>query len=332
MIHTLSSGVAMTRSNLFHALCLHLHQPPGSLLSLAGPTAEDGRRIVLCYERVARYAQKYAAVARLNVALSASLIEQFRDPAIVKAWAEIIDLPALAQAFRNAQSIDFITSSTRHSAFPPVPPAGWDDHFKRERLEMAEYLDRAPTGFRPPDGLFCATMVPSLVKAGYEYVVLSASALAGHPMDPFAAAWLSHGDDRIAIIPCDDSLSAAQANGLDAAWFADEVRRRATTADGPRLVTTWSDCENGEWFRAEGEGQGFFGGFFSPCMEFCETGEYPIRPIRLSEALRLAPPQHDVVLKTEHGPECWPTHHIPQPPARKTSTGAQKREKRRSTT
>ena len=55
----------------------------------------------------------------------------------------------------------------------------------------------------------------------------------------------------------------------------------------------------GEWFRRMDEEQGFFGHFFSPCMEFCETGEFPVQPIHLAEYLRQHPPATEVELAPE---------------------------------
>jgi len=68
----------------------------------------------------------------------------------------------------------------------------------------------------------------------------------------------------------------------------------------PRIVlATWSDGENGEWFRRPDEEHGFFGQFFSPYMEFCETGEFPVWPVHLSDYLRAYPPVTDIDLKTQ---------------------------------
>jgi hypothetical protein len=89
-------------------------------------------------------------------------------------------------------------------------------------------------------------------------------------------------------------VSNAQESGLDAAWFAHEVTHRCRFSPRPhepRLVTTWSDGENGGWFRQMHEGSGFFGHYFAPYMEHVRGGEYPIRPVGLSGYLAEHPPE-----------------------------------------
>jgi hypothetical protein len=264
------------------------------LIALAERSVEEGRRILACYDRIVRHAHKYAGVARLHLAVSGPLLEQLGDPAVVEAWRPAFDLPSLVEGLRSAGGIEFLGSGFRHPVFPLIPVEDWAEHLAAERALVEETLGRAPKGFRAAGDLFSPALVPALVKAGYEYLVLPASALArpdgGVAVDPFTPCRLEYAGVGIAVAPYDDGLSAAQAHGLDVAWFADEVRARAGGRADPALVTTWSDGENGEWFRAEADDAGFFGAFYSPYMEFCETGEYPVRPVLLSEALRDHPP------------------------------------------
>jgi hypothetical protein len=287
------------RQPIRHALGLHLYQPAGNLRALLRQDAGELRRILLCYERIARHVHKYSAVARLHLALSPLLLQQLRDPELIEACRHLADIPAILDGLRGAAGIEFIGSGYRHAPLPLIPPEDWDEQLGEERLTMEAELGRVPKGYWPPAGLFTAEMVPALARAGYEYVVLPAAALAmpdGGPVDPYRAYRLCQGKDCIVVVPADAGFSQAQEHGLEAPWFADEARAgvvQSPESKAPYLLTTWSDGENGEWFRRLDEEHGFFGQFFSPYMEFCETGEYPVRPALLSDYLA----QHRPVAK-----------------------------------
>jgi hypothetical protein len=141
--------------------------------------------------------------------------------------------------------------------------------------------------------LFNESMIPYLIEAGYEFALLPGKALIGedgNPVDPYRVYQLK--DDFI-IVPIDEGFSQAQEHFIETPWFADEVINGtgiAMESASPYLVTTSSDGENGEWFRRIDEENGFFGHFFSPYMEFCETGEYPIRPVNLAQYLQHSRP------------------------------------------
>jgi len=293
----------MSRTSIQHALCLHLHQPEGNLRDLLRRDESELGRILQCYERIARHAHKYAHVARLHVALSGVLLEQLRDPALIADCRHLADLPAILEGLRDAASIEFIGTGLRHPPLPLIPQADWDEQLRTERLQAEAVLGRVLKGYAPPGAIFSAAVVPALVRAGYEYVLLPAPLLVtpdGAAADPFRPYWLSHEGARIAVVPWDRGFSQAQEAGLDVAWFADEVRNgvaQSPARDAPYLLTTWSDGENGEWFRRLDADHGFFGQFFSPYMEFCETGEYPVRPVQLAAYLREHPPQSEVGLQ-----------------------------------
>jgi len=63
-------------------------------------------------------------------------------------------------------------------------------------------------------------------------------------------------------------------------------------------VTTWSDGENGGWFRQMDEGSGFWGHFFSPYMERVRSGQMPIRLTTVSEFVAEHPPVSAVEVRT----------------------------------
>jgi len=274
-----------------HALGLHLYQPPGNLRSLLRLDEGEAGRILKCYERVARHAHKYAQVARLHVALSVVLLEQLRDPELIEACRHLADLPAILDGLRSAASIEFVGTGYRHAPLPLIPPDDWDEQLRNERVTVEAVLGRVLKGYWPPASLFTPAMIPALVRAGYEYVLLPGSLLAmpdGSGVDPYRPYRISNRGARMIAVPVDRGFSQAQETGLDAPWFADEVRNgvaQSPTTDAPYLLSTWSDGENGDWFRRLDEEHGFFGQFFSPYMEFCETGEFPVRPVHLSAYL-----------------------------------------------
>jgi len=306
---------AMPPGSIQHALGLHLYQPAGNLRSLLKQDEAEVARILKCYERIGRHAHKYAHVARLHLALSPVLLEQLRDPELIEACRHLADLPAIVDGLRSAAGIEFVGTGYRHAPLPLVPPADWEEQLRNERVAVEALLGRVLKGYWPPAGLFTLEMVPVLVRAGYEYVLLPHGGLAmpdGSGVDPYRPYRLSHQGARIAVVPIDGGFSHAQEVGLEASWFADEVRNgvaQAPHADSPYLVTTWSDGENGEWFRRLDEEHGFFGQYFSPYMEFCETGEFPVRPVQLSEYLRTNRPSVEVSLRTDLATEALAVGH-----------------------
>lgn len=305
-------SAAMESGAVQHALGLHLYQPPGNLRLLLEHDEPEAVRILRCYERIARHAHKYAHVARLHVALSVPLLEQLRDPDLIDACRGLADLPAILEGLRSAPSIEFVGTGYRHAPLPLIPPDDWDEQLRNERVTVEAVLGRVLKGYWPPAALFAPEMIPALLRAGYEYVLLPQSLLAmpdGAAADPYRPYRISHHSWQIVAVPVDGGFSHAQAIGLEAPWFADEARNGVALAppsDAPYLLTTWSDGENGEWFRRLDEEQGFFGQFFAPYMEFCETGEFPVRPVHLSEYLRRHRPVTRAELRASASGEVGP--------------------------
>ena len=288
-----------------HALVLHLYQPPGNLQQLLRQEEEELRRILLCYERIARHAHKYPDVARMHLVFSVPLLDQLRAPALIDSCRHLVDIPAILEAFRGASNIEFIGSGYQHAPLPLMPREDWEEQLRSEREIMEEVLGRVPRGYWPPEAVFSMEMVPALVDAGYEYVLLGSSTLVAddsQPVDPYRTYQLSYKGDRITVVPWDAGFSLAQERGLDAPWLADELRNgvaQSPVSDAPYLLTSCSDGENGEWFRRVDEEEGFFGHFFSPYMEFCETGEFPVRPENLTRYVRSHPAKQAASLRND---------------------------------
>jgi alpha-amylase/alpha-mannosidase (GH57 family) len=272
-----------------------MHQPPDNLRLLIETNAWTAEEILRCYERPARYTQRYPDQARLHVGFSGILLEQLLDRRIVDRYRHIVDIPQMLDSYARAEHIELIGMGYYHPIFPLIPVADWGEQLSRGREIMERAFGRVPRGFWPPEMAFCMDMVPALVKAGYDYLVVDGVHV--RPEDglsdiyrPYLAC---HEGVCITVVPRDRVISNAQESGLDPSWFAREAAARIQSSPRPaesRLITTWSDGENGGWFRQTHEESGFFGHFFAPYMEQVMAGDYPVAPVTLSAYLREHPP------------------------------------------
>ena len=62
-------------------------------------------------------------------------------------------------------------------------------------------------------------------------------------------------------------------------------------------MTTWSDGENGGWFRQTSEEAGFWGHYFSPYMEKVTSHEVTVTPVMISEYLNKNKPKGNVEVR-----------------------------------
>lgn len=286
-----------------HLLGLHMHQPPGNLELLANANEWEARQIVLCYERPLKYARSYRDVARFCVGFSGILLEQFTDPKVISRYSGIVDLPKMLQAYGETPNIEIVGMGYYHPIFPLIPVEDWDEQIERGRRKIREVFGREPRVFWPPEMAFTMEMIPALVRHGYEYVVIdSAHVKPRDPLSPEETVYRLHVAEyegaRITVIPRDRDLSNAQESGLDPGWFSGEVRRKTGGARKTCLVTTWTDGENGGWFRQMDEGSGFWGYFFAPYMEKVRAGEIPFRPATPAEFAAQNPPRIQVDVRT----------------------------------
>lgn len=286
-----------------HILGLHMHQPPGNLELLIDTNEWEARQIMLCYDRPLKYAWQYPDVARFCVGFSGILLEQLLDPKIIARYAGIVDIPAMLHSYRNTPNIEIVGMGYFHPIFPLIPKEDWDEQIERGREKVREVFGREPKIFWPPEMAFTMEMIPALVRHGYEYVIIDSvhvkpkTTLSSE--DRVYRTHIAECDGaRITIVPRDRDLSNAQESGLDAGWFEGEVGRKTATANRPCLMTTWSDGENGGWFRQMDEGSGFWGHFFSPYMERVRSGQMTIRPTTLSEFVAGNPPASEVDVQT----------------------------------
>jgi hypothetical protein len=293
----------MTGTGLFHALGLHMHQPPGNLKLLIENNPLEADQIVRCYERAIRYALRYTDVSRLHVGFSGVLLEQLLDPAIVDAYRHIVDIPKMLASYREAVNVELIGMGYYHPIFPIIPEADWEEQLASGRAIVEEAFGRAPRGFWPPEMAFSMEMIPALVQAGYEYVVVDGVHVRPRDglNDVFRPYLACQDGVCITVVPRNGELSIAQERGLDPDWFAAESQRCARSSPrpaAPRLVTTWSDGENRGWFRQIQEELGFFGHFFAPCMERVQAKEPMPIPVALSDYLETHSPSAHARVQT----------------------------------
>jgi alpha-amylase/alpha-mannosidase (GH57 family) len=281
--------------NTYHALGLHMHQLPGYLDHLIETYEFEAEQIIRCYERAVRYAHNFKDVGRLHVSFSGVLLEQFQNSKIVDRYRRFIDIPAMLASYRSATNIEIIGMGYSHPIFPLIPIEDWKEQLNKDRKIMQKIFGRAPQGFWPPEMVFCMEMVPALVEAGYEYVIVDAAHIQPQDGDydfyrPYKA---TYNGATIAVVPRERSISNGQESGMNQKWFADQVADKVWHSPHPaepRLVTTWSNGENGGWFLQMHEESGFFGHFFKPYLEGVKSGDIQIQPILLGEYLQEHPP------------------------------------------
>jgi alpha-amylase/alpha-mannosidase (GH57 family) len=292
----------MAYGNIFHAFGLHLYQPPGNLLTLLNNNEGEAQQIIRCYDRITRYAHKYPNNAKLHLCFAGTLLEQLRNSQVVDRCRHFMDIPAMLESYRLAQNVEFLGSGYHHPIFPLIPTEDWEEQLISERQLIEDTFGRAPRGFYPAEMAFTMRMIPALVKAGYEYVVIDAAHVRPNsgPLDSFQVYRAYYNDVSIAIIPKDDETSQAQANGMEVYWFANAISHRVRASPHPeesRLLTTWSDGENSGWFRQE-DHEGFFGKYFESYMAHVQSRRYPIKPVFISDFVSQHPSEHSAQVET----------------------------------
>jgi 4-alpha-glucanotransferase len=291
---------------IYHALGLHLHQPPGNMLEVLRGAEHEAVGIILAYDRIVRYAHRYKDTARLHVGMSGILLDQLTDPRVVDAYRPHIDINGMLRGFREADNIEFLGMGHFHPIFPLIPKEDWPEQLAYGRQRIAEVFGRKPKGFWPPEMAFCKEMIPAIVQAGYEYIVVDSFHVKPLDLKPnqkpdlFCARVAEFGGESIAVVPRNRDISNAQESGMDANWFRNEVLHKVSESPAPkepRLVCTWSDGENGGWFRDMSESANFWGHFYSPFIKQVRSGG-PIQPILISDYLDKHPPSQKANVQT----------------------------------
>jgi alpha-amylase/alpha-mannosidase (GH57 family) len=290
---------------IYYALGLHMHQPPGNLKLLIEANEWEAQQIIKCYERAARYAHKFKGVAYFHVGFSGILLEQFKNPEIIDKYRKFVDIPKMIQLYRQAKNIEIIGMGFYHPIFPLIPHDDWAEQLEQGREIAEELFGQKPKGFWPSEMAFSMEMIPFIKKAGYEYVVVDhVHVKPVHKVNkpdcfkPYKACY--DGVD-ITVIPRNRDISNAQESGMDPHWFLNEANHKMKgypSSEQVRLITTWSDGENGGWFRQIDEDAGFFGYFFAPLMEMMKDKKTDIRTIKISDFLKKYPAIGEATVET----------------------------------
>ncbi len=287
-------------AEIYHALGLNMHQPLGNLIALHNSDERwEARQILWCYDRPTRMIEGYEDVARLHIGFSGTLLKQLEDPGVRETFHDVVDIEDFLNRYRHA-NIEYVGTGLYHPVYPLIPETDWDAQTSwwiglgrhllgRERFQ----------GFWPPEMGFCMEMIPMLKRHGYRYVLVDAWYIKPKRemrweeirYRPYIARY---DGEEIIVIPRDRELSDAQESGLDPGWFQHELYERTKFCDFPALVTTWTDGENGGWFRTPHIEGGFWGYFYHTLMNRYREGTLGFIPVHISEYLDRFPPTEEV--------------------------------------
>ncbi len=277
-----------------------MHQPLGNLLSLHNSGESwEAKQVLWCYDRPTRMLEGYEDVARLHMSFSGTLLKQLEDPAVRETFHDVVNISDFLERYKRS-NIEFTGTGLYHPVYPLTPPADWDAQTAWWKGLGRHLLGRERfQGFWPPEMGFCMEMIPMLKRHGYRYVLVDAWYIKPKRQmrweeiryRPYIAR---HEGEEIIVVPRDRELSDAQESGLDPGWFQHEVFERTKWCDFPALVTTWTDGENGGWFRTTHIESGFWGFFYHALLKRYREGTLGFTPIHISEYLDRYPPQEEV--------------------------------------
>ncbi|MCP4577532.1 MAG: glycoside hydrolase family 57 [Deltaproteobacteria bacterium] len=287
-------------AEVYHALGLNMHQPLGNLLALHNSNERwEARQILWCYDRPVRMLAGYEDVAKLHISFSGTLLKQLEDPAIRETFHDVIDIKDMLDSYRNS-NIEFVGSGLYHTVYPLIPSTDWDAQTSwwiglgRHLLGRENFQ-----GFWPPEMGFCMEMIPFLKRHGYKYVLVDCWYIKPkremHWEELRYRPYIARYDgEEIIVVPRDRELSNAQQSGLDPGWFQHEVYERTKRCDFPALVTTWTDGENGGWFRNISVDSSFWGYFYLEILNRYREGTLGFTPVHISDYLEKYPPWEEV--------------------------------------
>ena len=299
----ISGNTSISMRAIYHALGLHMHQPPGNIELLLRENEWEAKQIVLCYERPLKYVKRYEGIAKVHLGFSGILLDQLQDEKVIKTFSATVDLRRMVREYPKVKGIEFLGMGYYHPLFPLIPMEDWEVQIQKWK-QRAEELGFHANGFWPPEMGFSMEMIPVLERTGFNYVVVDNVHI--EPVKgglkreeitykPHRAVY---NGAEIIVIPRDRDISNAQQSGLNPEWFEHEVMNKTKDCEGNCLVTTWSDGENGGWFRQIHEPSGFWGHFFAPYMEKVKSGALSIEPISISEFITENPPEDYVHVQT----------------------------------
>jgi alpha-amylase/alpha-mannosidase (GH57 family) len=281
----------LVMTDIYHALVLNLHQPPGNLEHLLAHNPWEGKEILYAYDRIPRSLWGYEDVARVHLSLSGTLLETLSNPEFQNQVYGIVNCGALLWHLQNSKIIEILGTGYYHPVFPLIPAADRDEHLMRWQDSARHLFWRQDfQGFWPPEMGFTMELIPLLKRFGYRYVIVDSE----HIEPVGALRWeevryrphvARYAGEEIIIVVRDRELSDAQESGMDYAWFRNEVEQRTKWCDFPPLVTTCTDGENGGWFRNTNIASNFWGAFYTPLLEDARSHDGRICPTFISRYL-----------------------------------------------
>ncbi|NLF24287.1 MAG: glycoside hydrolase family 57 [Deltaproteobacteria bacterium] len=287
-------------TEIYHALGLNMHQPLGNLIELHNSEERwEAKQILWAYDRPVRMLEVQRDIARIHMSFSGTLLKQLEDPGLRETFQDVINIEELLNQYQNS-NIEFVGTGLYHPVYPLVPAADWDAHTSWWQGLGRHLLGRDKfQGFWPPEMGFCMEMIPMLKRHGYRYTLVDCWYIKPkremrweeRRYRPYIARY---DGAEIIVVPRDRELSDAQLSGLDPGWFQHEVYERTKWCDFPALVTTWTDGENGGWFRTTNLESNFWGCFYGELLNRFRAGTLGFTPIHISEYLDRFPPQEEV--------------------------------------
>ena len=287
-------------TEVYHALGLNMHQPPGNLIALHNsPERWEAKQILWSYDRPVRMLEGYEDIANLHMSFSGTLLKQLEDPAVRETFHDVVDIEDLLNSY-NQSNIEFLGSGLYHSIYPLIPHTDWDAQ-TGWWIGLGQHLlgrDKFH-GFWPPEMGFCMEMIPMLRLYGYKYVLVDCWYI--KPKREMIWEELRYrphiaryDGEEIIVLPRDRELSNAQQSGVDPGWFQHEIYEKTKWCDFPALVTTWTDGDNGGWFRTVHIKSGFWGFFYHEILDRYREGNLGFIPIHISNYLEMHPPNEEV--------------------------------------
>jgi alpha-amylase/alpha-mannosidase (GH57 family) len=296
-------------TDVFHALVLSLHQPPGNLEYLLRHDEWAAKEILFAIDRIPRSLWSYEDIARVHLALSGTLLETLSHPLFQNRVCGIIDCGAFLEYLQNTRIFELLGTGYYHPVLPLIPRADWDDQLQRWQ-GIARYLFNRPhfSGFWPPEMGFCMEMIPLLRRYGYRYALVDSEHVESvTPMDWWELRYRPHiarfGGEEITVVVRDRDLSNAQESGMDATWFINQVQEKTRGCGFAPLVTTCSTGENGNWFRNTTPGNNFWTAFYQRFLERSRQDNCNIKPVFISDYLQ----RHGTYGEVSVGPGAWNT-------------------------
>jgi len=278
-------------NQVFHALTLNFHQPPGNLENLLERDEWTVKELLWAIDRMPRALWGYEDVARVHLSLSGTLLETLSNPEFQARVYGFVKCGDLLWQLQNQKIFEVLGTGFYHPVLPLIPEADREEHLLRwQGLAQHLFWRTNFQGFWPPEMGFCMELIPLLKRLGYRYVLVDSQ----HVEPVGAMRWeeiryrphvARHGGEEIIVVVRDRELSNAQQSGMDAGWFMQEVHERVKHCDFPPLVTTATDGDNGGWFRNTNEKGNFWHVCYRELLDRVRGGETEIQPAFIHDYL-----------------------------------------------